>query len=176
MYCVNPACPDVEATGQPMEYADGIDRCPVCGEPLVASPPAIEEHPRSEPTPPPAGDDEVTVHTTTSLGDLALIEAALDEADIPFVRRERHLSGLPLAMGSIAPAPGVEYRIAVTPDASQQAQQLLTDLATPVDLPTDDPGPIEPGTLRSSVVPFVIGGILAVFAFMLLWQLLTQLR
>ncbi len=178
MYCINPECPDVQATGQPMEYSAGITRCPVCGESLV---PDIEPDEPVRPSPArgsrPSSQEEVVVHRTTSLGELSLIEAALDEAEIPFVRREQHLSGLPFAMGSMAPAPGVEYRIAVTPDAAPAARTLLSDLAAPVDLPDSiEEQPIEPESSRKLLVPFAVGVLLALAALLLVSQLLETFR
>ena len=35
MYCPNPECPHVQATGEPAEYREGIDRCNDCGTGLV---------------------------------------------------------------------------------------------------------------------------------------------
>jgi hypothetical protein len=173
MYCVNPDCPDVQATGQPMEYGNGIVSCPVCDEPLVAELRAAEPIPTRQPADTTPSDGEVVVHRTTSLEELQLIEAALDEAEIPFVRREQHLSGLPFAMGSVAPAPGVEYRIAVAPDAAEAAVELLESLAAPAELPDDRAAqPIEPDTGRTSIVPFVVGVLLALAALLLVSQLL----
>ncbi len=127
MYCANRDCPDRQATGVPGEYRQGIERCPYCGEPLVAGPPpdriATDGSNGEEPA-----FREVEVLTTQELPLADIAAAILEQAGIPHLRRSR--GGALVAAGSahLAPIPGEEHRIAVAEEDADEARALLAGL------------------------------------------------
>ena len=181
MYCTNPDCPDLKATGMPAEYAPGVTTCARCGAALVV------ELPETEQTEPPqqlelrSTDDDEVVHRTLSLSDVELIAAALDEAGIPHSRRTRHLSGLALNFGSVAPTPGEEHELLVPAEAAAEARELIEALNAPSDLEQqamdEPPEPLvpEPGR-RNWMVTIGITLILGMVTIAILISLLDLLR
>lgn len=92
MYCANPDCPDVIATGIPGEYREGITTCPYCGKPLVETQPNLDEPPQEapesgieEPSPYAPGDDLEPVFETSDPTEVPVVRSFLDAQGIPHV-------------------------------------------------------------------------------------------
>ncbi len=84
-YCVNPACPDFEATGFHAEYVDGITVCPTCGEYLVDQLPDV------------SADNNAGTFTRSTGGaaELAEVHSSSDPSEIPIVKSMLEAAGIP---------------------------------------------------------------------------------
>ena len=90
MFCANPDCPDVLATGIPGEYREGITVCPYCGQALVEEKPSVDEPELDEP---PAGADEPTLAAPGD--DLEPVFETSDPTEVPVVRSFLDAQGIP---------------------------------------------------------------------------------
>ena len=81
MYCTNPECPDLEATGVPAEFVDGVTVCPTCGANLVETlpdggvAPMITDH----------AVEVEEVFTTHDPTEIPIVSSILEGANIPFL-------------------------------------------------------------------------------------------
>lgn len=89
MYCTNPECPDLVATGRSGEYVDGVVECPICGAALVARPDedlhdGAAADPRSEGLAGDGGASELEpVFQTDDPAEVPIVRALLESAEIP---------------------------------------------------------------------------------------------
>ena len=93
MYCPNPSCPDLAATGRPGEYLDTVTVCPVCGEYLVSEPPTFPDD-AAQGTPgepahlrPDPGARLEAVFETSDPTEVPIVESLLTAESVPFVIR-----------------------------------------------------------------------------------------
>lgn len=96
MFCVNPECPDLMATGSPGEYVDGITECPVCGAALVAEPEMGGDE-----TGPFSGEELEPVFQTHDSSEVPIVRSLLEGAGIPV-----HVEGMDrfdAARGGLSP-------------------------------------------------------------------------
>lgn len=121
MYCLNPDCPDRQATGRPGEYRRGVERCPYCGQPLADRARAQEA---GSPSGPAAFREEV-VFTTRDLPLADIACASLEEAGIPYLRRTRGGALVAAGAAHLAPIPGEEHRVSVAEEDAGEARGLL---------------------------------------------------
>jgi len=85
VYCTNPGCPDLIATGAPAEYVDGITVCPVCGASLAEGPEVAEGVEASDDRSV-DGDVEVEpVFETSDPTEVEIVKSILVGAEIPFL-------------------------------------------------------------------------------------------
>jgi hypothetical protein len=85
MFCVNPECPDYEATGFHAEYVDGVTVCPTCGEFLVDRLPDNA-----------AGDDPRPASASVGADDeLTEVFSSSDPSEIPIVKSMPEAAGIP---------------------------------------------------------------------------------
>ncbi len=133
MYCVNPDCPDFQATGLHGEYVDGVAICPYCGEPLVEN---LSEETATESTslfetPPMIGEDDLeAVFETSDPSEVAVIRSILDGAGIPsLVRGEEEFDSFRGARSAFRYNPrGGAVRFLVPAGRSEEARALLTEV------------------------------------------------
>ena len=84
MFCPNPECIDVQESGKPGEYVDGVTVCPKCGTLLVERLDAVgtEDLQLVE------GDVEVeSVFATADRSEAAVVRSLLEDSGIPFMTR-----------------------------------------------------------------------------------------
>lgn len=131
MYCVNPECPDVDTTGRPGEYREGVWQCPYCGAALVHSP----EPPAADPGEQSCGashcrEPEPVVETSDP-AELEIIKSILDGAGIPYqvegAERFRALLGGGTAF-RFNPAGG-SVIVVVPAEFAEEARGMLTEIA-----------------------------------------------
>ncbi len=89
MFCVNPECPDYEATGFHAEYVDGVTVCPTCGEFLVDRLPdnAAGDDPRPASTSVGADDELIEVFSSSDPSEIPIVKSMLEAAGIPCLIR-----------------------------------------------------------------------------------------
>jgi hypothetical protein len=133
MYCTNPECPDLESTGRPGEYMDGIVTCPVCGAPLVEQVEPVS-----------GGGDEPfePVFETSDPAEVPVVKTVLDAAEIPYlVDGDNDWDAL---RGGLSPfrfsrdAPRIVF--SVPPALAEEARALLQGVEQGTELP-DGAGP-----------------------------------
>jgi hypothetical protein len=121
MYCTNPECPDLAATGRPGEYREHVEHCPVCGARLATSPDA---------PPAPTETDVATVEikVTADPAEVQIVKTILDGAGIPYVTEGlERFSAIAGGHASFRFNPHVgEVTFRVAADRAQEARALLT--------------------------------------------------
>ncbi len=144
MFCPNPECPDVVASGVAGEYREGIVACPVCGADLVAA------DPRLQPSGSAAGGDAGLVGSRPVE---AVVETA-DPAELDIVRSILEGAGIPYAVEGSEPRAAYRaghalhrfdplfggLRFLVPSECAAEARALLTE----IDEGADDAAPIDP--------------------------------
>lgn len=140
MFCPNPDCPDLVASGVPGEYRQGIARCPVCGVDLVDGDPRqrVDEMPNAaaDAAEPPF---VVAVAEVDEPAEIDVVRSVLEGAEIPFVveggdRREAYRAGH--ALHRFHPLFGT-LRFLVPQDYAEEARALLTVVDDAADLEPD---------------------------------------
>jgi hypothetical protein len=133
MFCPNPECPDLEASGVRGEYREGITQCPSCGEPLV-------ERVASESAQALRmvdGDIELeTVFVTADGTEATVVRSLLDSSDIPYVLNGaagQDYLGLGLAGIGVIGRGGVAFRVRT--EDLETVRGLLEGLELPADEP-----------------------------------------
>lgn len=133
MFCPNPDCPDLEASGVRGEYREGITLCPRCGEALV-------EHLASESAQVLQlvdGDIELeTVLVTADGTEATVVRSLLDSTDIPYVvngAAGQDYLGLGLAGIGVIGRGGVAFRVRT------QDVETVRGLLEGLELPADEP-------------------------------------
>jgi hypothetical protein len=100
MYCPNRKCPDYEMNGRHGEYRQGIDRCPYCGEALVADDPSATTATADGPDIAAAGpregwEDDEPPAIDDIQGDLEPVFETSDPTEVPIVRSFLDAQGIP---------------------------------------------------------------------------------
>lgn len=108
------------------EFREGIDRCPDCDVPLVASLPA-ERHDQAA---------WVEVMETADPGLLPLLRSVLESAGIPCtIEGEESVGMFPLGLGDTHFAQsGIAARVLVPAERADEARALLESTASPQEL------------------------------------------
>jgi hypothetical protein len=137
MYCTNPECPDLESTGRPGEYVDGMVTCPVCGAALVEQ---VELEPEA------ADEPLEAVFETSDPAEVPVVKTVLDAAEIPYVvDGDRDWDAF---RGGLAPfrfsndAPRIVF--SVPPGQAEEARALLQEVEERADTELPD-GVLPPG-------------------------------
>lgn len=136
MFCPNPDCPDLEASGVRGEYTEGITHCASCGEALV-------DHVASDSAQTLQmvdGDIEAEpVFVTADGTEVAVVRSLLESSDIPFIvngAAGQDYLGLGLAGVGVAGRGGVAFR--VRSEDVEIVRGLLEGLELPEDVPVPD--------------------------------------
>ncbi len=133
MFCPNPDCPDLEASGVRGEYTDGITHCASCGEPLVERV-ASESAQALQMV---DGDVELeTVFVTADGTEATVVRSLLDSSDIPYVLNGaagQDYLGLGLAGIGVIGRGGVAFRVRA--EDVETVRGLLEELELPADEP-----------------------------------------
>ena len=131
MYCPNPDCHDVQETGRPGEYQQGIVTCPLCGTMLQDS---------QETSDPVFEDDDdqgavlQPVFETLDPTEVVVVQSALDAEGIPWrvssSGLQRHLGGQ-LSPFPVHPAASGAVVISVPQELAEAALEILRDFEDP---------------------------------------------
>jgi hypothetical protein len=131
MFCPNPDCPDLEASGVRGEYREGITHCPTCGTALVDGV-ASESAQVLQLV---DGDVEVeTVFVTADGTEAAVVRSLLDSSDIPYIvdgAAGQDYLGLGLAGVGVIGRGGVAFKVR-TEDV-EAARALLAESELPAE-------------------------------------------
>jgi hypothetical protein len=153
MYCPNPNCPDVEKTGKPSEYRDGIVECPRCHTALSFEPPDFGEDAAEAPAL--AGPlDFVSIGRFHEASAIRAAKVLLEQAGIAHV--VRHDPGQQFSPWGRSVGGGLSFasvpEILVEPGRADEARSLLTVIEAEVSEHEVAPRQEEPGDTPVSLM------------------------
>ncbi len=128
MFCINPECPDLEATGMPAEFVDGVTICPTCGVQLVDSIPKDALNPTLI-------DHDVEVEQVFETHDptaIPVVTSILESANIPFlIEGMEKFNPFRGAEGALRFNPNAGRATFVVPaNRAEEARILLTEIVS----------------------------------------------